>query len=393
VKTAVSRTLFRAAFRAAVVGFLAIELLDELVFGAREAALPSIRTDLGLSYAEIGVALALPNVASALAEPLLGLLGDLWRRRLLVVGGGVAYGLALLLLAGAAGFWMLLVSFMILYPASGAFVSLAQASFMDSAPERRERNMLRWTLAAYVGALAGPPLVGLALALGVGWRPVFAGLGLLALAIAVGSTRLPLAAAPAEPGAAGLRSAVRALRNRAVVWWLVLLEAADSLGDVLFAFLALYLVDEVGLTGAEAALVLTAWLGAGLAGNLAALRIVDRVGGLRLVRATAAAAVVVYAGFLLVEPFGLKLALLLALGVLVAGWYPVLKARLYAQLPGRSGTVMAAAGAFDLVAIVPPLAVGLAANRYGLDVALWLLLAGPLVLLAGLRPAREAAVR
>ena len=98
---------------------------------------------------------------------------------------------------------------------------------------------------------------------------------------------------------------------------------------------------------------------------------------------------VVYAGFLLVEPFGLKLTLLLALGALIAGWYPVLKARLYAQLPGRSGTVMAAAGAFDLVALVPPLAVGLTANRYGLDVALWLLLAGPLLLLAGLRRALD----
>src|SRR3712207_6436718 len=117
--------------RAAVAGFLAIEFLDELVFGAREAALPAIRGDLGLSYAEIGVALALPNVASAVAEPLLGLLGDVWRRRVLVVGGGVAYGLALLALAGAGGLWTLVVAFLVLYPASGAFVSLAQASFMD----------------------------------------------------------------------------------------------------------------------------------------------------------------------------------------------------------------------------------------------------------------------
>jgi hypothetical protein len=49
---------------------------------------------------------------------------------------------------------------------------------------------------------------------------------------------------------------------------------------------------------------------------------------------------------------------------------------------------MAAAGAFDLVALLPPLAVGLVANRYGLDVALWLLLAGPIVLLLGLRRVR-----
>jgi FSR family fosmidomycin resistance protein-like MFS transporter len=95
-----------------------------------------------------------------------------------------------------------------------------------------------------------------------------------------------------------------------------------------------------------------------------------------------------YAAFLLVGSVAAKLAFLLPLGLVVAGWYPVLKARLYAELPGRSGTVMAAAGAFDLVALLPPLAVGLVANRYGLDVALWLLLAGPIVLLLGLRRVR-----
>jgi len=371
--------------RAAVVGFLSIELLDELVFGAREAALPAIRTDLGLSYAEIGLALALPNVASAVAEPLLGLLGDVWRRRVLVVGGGVAYGLALLLLAGAGGLWMLVLAFVVLYPASGAFVSLAQASFMDAEPDRRERNMLRWTTVAYVGALGGPAVIGLALALDLGWRPVFVALGVLSLAVAVGASRLPLASAP-QGGT--LRSALRAVRRLAVARWLVLLQAADLLSDVLFSFLALYLVDEAGLSSATAALALTAWLGAGLVGNVAALRLAESVGGIRLVRATAALATGIFAGFLLVEPAGAKLALLICLGAVTAGWYPVLKARLYAELPGRSGTVMAASGAFDLVALLPPLAVGLTADRYGLDAALWLLLAGPAILLLGLRRLR-----
>ena len=383
-----SAFLARFAVRAALVGFLSIEVLDELVFGAREAALPAIRTDLGLSYAEIGLALAVPNVASAVAEPLLGLLGDIGRRRLIVVGGGVAYGLALLVLAGAGGLWMLVLSFVVLYPASGAFVSLAQASFMDAEPDRRERNMLRWTAAAYVGALGGPALVGVALLLDLGWRPVFVALGALSLGVALGASRLPLAGVPREPGAGGLRSAVRAVHRAAVARWLVLLQAADLLSDVLFGFLALYLVDEAGLSGAAAALALTAWLGAGLLGNVAALRLVGRLEGVRLVRVTAAASIAFFAGFLVADPAAVKLALLLALGALTASWYPVLKARLYEELPGHSGTVMAASGAFDVVAILPPLAVGLTADRYGLDSALWLLLVGPATLIVGLRGSR-----
>ena len=37
--------------------FLVIEFLDEFIFGAREAAWPLIRDDLGLTYAQIGLLL------------------------------------------------------------------------------------------------------------------------------------------------------------------------------------------------------------------------------------------------------------------------------------------------------------------------------------------------
>ncbi len=79
---------------------LAIEFLDEFVFGAREAAWPLIRTDLGLSYAQVGLLLGLPSLVSSIVEPFLGILGDVWRRRVLVLGGGVVFALALLALLG-----------------------------------------------------------------------------------------------------------------------------------------------------------------------------------------------------------------------------------------------------------------------------------------------------
>jgi MFS transporter, FSR family, fosmidomycin resistance protein len=55
---------------------LAIEFLDEFVFGAREAAWPLIRTNLGLSYAQVGLLLGLPSLASSIVEPFLGILMD-----------------------------------------------------------------------------------------------------------------------------------------------------------------------------------------------------------------------------------------------------------------------------------------------------------------------------
>src|SRR5947209_7944321 len=62
---------------------LAIEFLDEFVFGVREAAWPLIRDDLRLDYGQVGVLLGLPNFIANFIEPFLGILGDVWRRRAL----------------------------------------------------------------------------------------------------------------------------------------------------------------------------------------------------------------------------------------------------------------------------------------------------------------------
>ena len=96
---------------------LAIEFLDELVYGAGQAAWPVIRDDLGLSYVQIGALLSLPGVVGSLIEPFIGIAGDIIRpggsspRRYLILGGGVAFTLALLLAAVSQGFFSLMIGF------------------------------------------------------------------------------------------------------------------------------------------------------------------------------------------------------------------------------------------------------------------------------------------
>lgn len=94
------------ALRVGVLTLLTIALLDELVFGAREAACPAIRTDLDLSYAQIGLLPSVPMCASAILEPVFSRqLGRLLGATFPLVIGPVAesYGLEVahsLLLAG-----------------------------------------------------------------------------------------------------------------------------------------------------------------------------------------------------------------------------------------------------------------------------------------------------
>lgn len=136
--------------------FLAIEFLDEFVDGVQGAAMPLIRDDLQLSYVQVGMLLAIPNIISNFLEPIFGILGDVGhRRRKLILGGGIAFALALLLIALSHNFPLLLVAFILFYPASGAFVSLSQASLMDIDSTRHEQNMARWALAGFRGKCCG----------------------------------------------------------------------------------------------------------------------------------------------------------------------------------------------------------------------------------------------
>jgi len=146
---------------------LLIEFLDEFVYGAREAAWPLIRADLGLTYVQIGMLLGLPGIISGLTEPVLGILGDVWKRRV-VLGGGVIFALSLLLTGFSRTYVWLLLSLVLFSPASGAFVSLSQATLMDMAPQHRERNMARWTFMGSLGVVLGPVVLAGCLALAFG---------------------------------------------------------------------------------------------------------------------------------------------------------------------------------------------------------------------------------
>jgi FSR family fosmidomycin resistance protein-like MFS transporter len=368
-----------------VTALLSVELLDELVFGAREAAWPTIREELDLSYAQIGVLLSVPFYSSALLEPVFGVFGDSRWRRAVVVGGGAATALALGLVAGASGFAVLLVAFALLFPATGAFVSLSQATLMDLEPARREHNMTRWSIAGGIGAVAGPLLLALCLFVDLGWRPLFAGFGVIAIVLTAVSARAHagVTRVDARPS---IRSTLRALRRPRVVRWLVLLELADLMLDVLLGFVALYLVDEVAASATVGGLGVAVWTGAGLVGGFGIIALLRRVDGLRYLRVSAAVALLLYPAFLLVPGVPTKLGLLAVLGLATAGWYSIPKARLYESLSGQSGAALAFGSITGAIGGTFPLAIGLVAERYGLDTALWILLIAPIALVVATPP-------
>ena len=327
------------------------------------------------------------------------------RRRLVILGGGILFVLTLLAAASARSFAVLLAAFVAFFPASGAFVSLTQAEIMDARPDRRAQVMARWDLAGAAGAVAGPLLLTAVLAVGEGWRAgflVLAGISALAWLGALLRGRPKAdggrAAAKAEeaeqpPWTARAREVAAALRDWGTLRWLLLIEVADLLLDVFTGFLALYLVDVANLTPSVAALAIAVRLGAALAGDAALIVILERVGDLTVLRVSAAAAALLYPGFLLVPGAAPKLAVLAALSAVTAPWYPVLQARLYGSLPGQSPVAVTLSSAAGLAGGLGPLAVGLMAGGFGLSWALAGLAVVPVAVLlvpAGARSAAKA---
>jgi MFS transporter, FSR family, fosmidomycin resistance protein len=372
--------------------YLLIEFLDELVYGVGEVALPFIRNDLDLTYTQIGLLLSLPSIIAAFIEPFLGILGDIWRRRVLIITGGLLFTVSLVFTGISTTFYLLLFSFILFSPSSGAFVSLSQANLMDSDMTRHEQNMARWTFAGSLGVLAGPLLLGLFVYFGLGWRGtyvVLASLSILCLLAAlrylppdsVASLSLPSFAVLFD----GFRAAFSALKRMEVWRWLLLLEFADLMMDVLFSYLALYFVDVVRATQVQAGIAVTVWLAMGLVTDFLFIPFIDRQqDSMQFLRATALLEIFAFAGFLLVPGFIFKLIFVIAVNLFNTGWYPILQGRLYSSLPGQSASVMAVGSVTAPLAKFFPFLIGFLADQFGLQTSMWILLLGPIALLIGL---------
>ncbi|MBV6397347.1 MAG: hypothetical protein HFACDABA_02961 [Anaerolineales bacterium] len=372
--------------------YLIIEFLDELVYGVGETAWPLIRDDLHLTYTQIGLLLSLPGIIAAFIEPFIGILGDVWKRRLLILAGGIFFTLSLVMTGVSTSFLFLLASFILFFPMSGAFVSLSQASLMDSDESRHEQNMARWTLAGSLGVLAGPILLGLFVYLGFGWRGTYAALaGLSLLCLLLAFRRIPR-----DPESAasfpsfqivfdGFRAAFHALKRGEVWRWLLLLEFADLMMDVLLSYLAIYFVDVAQVSETQAGIAVTFWLFLGLFTDFAFIRYIDRQpDSIKFLRLTAAAQLILFPLFLLVPGFLPKLAVIVLVNFCNTGWYPILQGRLYSSLPGQSASLMAIGAVTTPLAKLFPLLIGFLADQFGLATAMWILLLGPIALIIGL---------
>jgi FSR family fosmidomycin resistance protein-like MFS transporter len=358
-----------------IASLLLVDLADEWFTFLPAGAMESIRADLGLSYAQAGLLLALLPAGGVLGTVLMAA-ADFVSRRALGAGGALVFALCLLVFATSGSFVALAVASFFWGAASDAFVHSTQLALAELAGDELDATLARTNLLGSIGELLGPVTLAIAAGVGVGWRPVFAVGGVLMLAYTVWLSTQPLP--PPRPDGPtpwsvvrGVARDVRVLRF-AAIWALIsVLEAP------FFGFLIANLEETRHVSTATATALLVSVVAGGMAtyATLAALRrplperrrVVAGSFGLLVTTIVMVGApsivVVAVAGV----GFGVSTALL----------WVTLQAATFRLRPGQVGTTQAVISGLSTVGIVFPPLIGVAVDGLGVAAGMWLFVLAP----------------
>ncbi|WP_240675055.1 MFS transporter [Cellulomonas endophytica] len=251
---------------------------------------------LDATVGHVGLSVSLyALVAAASGVPMTRLAARFDRRAVLVVCA-VVFGVTQLVAAAAPGLAVFLVARAVAALTHGVYFAVATPAVVRLArPEVQGRAGSRVAVGGSLALVLGTPL-GTLVGQSAGWRVAMAGVGLLALALAVVVARL----LPPMPPAAGAASAARGgvvatLRPRALRVVMVVTAVLVTAHFSLFTYIALFADDGLGVTGRAFSVLLLVYGTAAVLGSTWAGRLADRhpVRGLRAGALVLTAALVV----------------------------------------------------------------------------------------------------
>ncbi|MCA9919396.1 MAG: MFS transporter [Anaerolineales bacterium] len=182
--------------------FLAVALTHffvDVLNNGRNLMVALLAVSLGLTNAQVGLALLLYNIGNALSQPLFGWLADRIGARRLVLGG-LGWMIVFYAVAALAGDWLALIALTVASVGSGAFHPSGTMVASRTSITYRSRITSLFFMAGQIGLFLGPVLAGMLLdAYG---RPGYILLPILALTALVGGWRWLYDAPPAAKAAA-----------------------------------------------------------------------------------------------------------------------------------------------------------------------------------------------
>jgi MFS family permease len=236
------------------------------------------REEFGVSYAELGLAVALMSAVTAALQTPVGFLVDRHGARPFLVGGVLLMALSIAAMAFAPGYWAILllailsgVGNSVIHPADYAILGASIAK------ERIGRAFSIHTFTGNLGFAAGPPVVA-AMLLAMEWRAALLVLGLLGVPVAAAilwqSRILREQARPPRP--AGAKAGRDLLLSRPILLFFGFFLLSAMAGTAIQAFLITILGKLWGTPVAVASLALTGYMAGATGGTLVGGWFADR---------------------------------------------------------------------------------------------------------------------
>jgi MFS family permease len=243
--------------------------------------LPLLKTQLGVGFLELGLALTIFNVVSGLTQAPMGFLVDRIGPRLLLIAGLVLGGLSFALLAVSTTYTMLLVVAFLAGLANCVYHPADYAILSESMQEgRMGRAFSIHTFAGFLGGAAAPPVL-LSVAAYAGLSASLLVAGLIGLAAAAALLIMPRpphrnAGKTFKSTAGGTRRAIVSVLNPAILALTVFFTLLSLSLSAMQSFSVVALMASQGMSLATANVALTAYLIGASSGVLAGGYLADR---------------------------------------------------------------------------------------------------------------------
>ena len=240
---------------------------------------PVLKDMLGVGFVELGLALTVYSVVSALTQAPIGFLADRWGAQRLLVAGLCLGGLAFVLLGLNLSFPVLLAASACLGLANSVYHPCDYALLAAAMSERRMgRAFSIHTFAGFLGGAVAPAIVlVLVWLVGVAWTLVIAGLMGPVAALLVATTRIPRIEREAQVKSGGRGAgSVASVLNPGLLIMAAFFLLISLAGSGISNFSVAAFIQSHGLTYETANVALTAFLASGAAGVLAGGWLADR---------------------------------------------------------------------------------------------------------------------
>jgi len=336
----IRRPDFRLLFSGLLPLFVLAHFGHHVVGAMLRPLMPMIRTDLDLSYTEVGVVLSAFAITGGISQLPSGWLADRIGVRVVVAVGISGVALVGLLIGLSQGYWTLIVFLVLAALLGGGYHPASSAAISAVVPPERRGRALGLHVIGGSSAFWVVPLIAAPIAAIWGWRGAYITLTIPAIFLGIVlyillGKRIRAGERDRETARVEVPAGPERVRWRQLAPVIVMSVATGTMIQSTGAYLALYAVDHFSVAEATAAMLVAITPAVGLVAAPMGGYVSDRVGRVPVLLVVSFAAIPLIYLLGVVPNIAALVAVMVAIGLLSNTRMPVSEAYIAGRTPER----------------------------------------------------------